>query len=95
MQMMAPVYGLAEQASALILSQNGGAPMPGAAGINSTTQSTTSGTTGGKSPVQTEQGNKDGSDGSDGGSSSNGAAFTTPSVGLSLLALVAGALAML
>ena len=90
MQMMAPVYGLAEQAADLIKSQYGGAPMTTA--TNSTSgPGSKSGTSpsGGKSPVQTEQGNEDGN------GSPNGAAFMKPSVGLSLLALVAGAFAML
>lgn len=88
--MMAPVYGLAEQAASLIRSQYNGTPMVGAS--NSSTQSTTSNTSGGKSPVQTEQGQQTGEDN---GSATNGAAFMKPSVGLSLLALIAGAIAML
>ena len=85
LQMMAPVYGLAEQAAAVILAQHNGTPLPGST-TNTTT--TASGTNTSKSPAQTDTNNNN-------VGNKNAAAWTRPHIGFALVALLAGMAAAL
>ena len=90
--MMAPVYGLAEQAATMIRDQYNGVTFQVASGTTNSSSSNSSTDAGKSSSVQTEQNNSTSSNST---AAANGASWTRPQTGVALVALLAGVSAML